>query len=170
VGHPLRRAHNLEKVQTGRARLFPRQVIDLVQEALAARAAYWEGTLSRDDLSNAYDDYCERMCRLTEQPRVNQANETFAAHLYSYSHTWFAFLLDPDHIPATNHLAEQALRTPIVNRKVFGGNRADAGCQAQATTSSTIQTCKQQQRSPFRFIRDAVCGLAQSIFTAVSGR
>jgi transposase len=170
VGHPLRRAHNLEKVQTGRARCFPRQVIDLMQEALAARAAYWDGTLSRDDLGNVYDDCCERMCRLTEKPRVDAANETFAAHLYAYSHNWFTFLLDPDHTPATNHQAEQALRTPIVNRKVFGGNRTDDGCQAQTVTSSTIQTCKQQQRSAFSFIRDAVCGLAQSIFMAVSGR
>jgi transposase len=170
VGHPLRRAHCLEDLQIGRARRFPRQVIDLVQEALGLRADYRQGTLSRDDLGNAYDDYCARMRCLTERPRVNKANDIFAAHLYRYSHTWFAFLLDPDNIPATNHQAEQALRTPIVNRKVFGGNRTDAGCQAQVITSSTIQTCKQQQRSAFTFLRDAVCGLAQSIFQVVTRR
>ena len=81
---------------------------------------------------------------------------------------WFTFLLQPE-LPATNHEAEQALRTPIVNRKVFGGNRTDAGCQAQVITSSTIQTCKQQKRSAFSLLRDAVCGLAQSIFQAVTG-
>ena len=78
------------------------------------------------------------------------------------------FLLEPE-IPATNYQAEQALRTPIVNRKVFGGNRTQAGCQAQVITSSTIQTCKQQGRSALGFIRDTVCGLAQTIFTAVKG-
>jgi hypothetical protein len=82
--------------------------------------------------------------------------------------TGSAFLLQPD-LPATNHEAEQALRTPIVNRKVFGGNRTEAGCEAQVITSSTIQTCKQQKRSAFSFLRDAVCGLAQSIFTTVTG-
>jgi transposase len=71
-------------------------------------------------------------------------------------------------LPATNYLAELALRTPIVNRKVFGGNRTEAGCHAQVITSSTIQTCRQQKRSAFRFLRDAVCGLVKSIFNAVS--
>lgn len=170
MGHPLRRAHDLEQRQIGRARLFPRQVIDLVQEALGLRADYRQGVRSQDDLFDAYEDYCERLRRLTERPRVNEANNIFAGHLYRYSASWFVFLLDPDHIPATNHPAEQALRTPIVNRKVFGGNRTDAGCQAQATTSSTIQTCKQQKRSPFAYLRDTVCGLAQSIFAVVTER
>ena len=65
--------------------------------------------------------------------------------------------MDPT-VPATNYQAEQALRTAIVNRKVFGGNRTPAGCRAQEILSSTIQTCKQQKRSAFGFIRDAVCG------------
>jgi hypothetical protein len=39
----------------------------------------------------------------------------------------------------------------------------------QVITSSTIQTCKQQQRSAFSFLRDTVCGLVQSIFTTVTG-
>jgi transposase len=169
VGHPLRRAHNLENIQIGRARLFPRQVIDLIQEALGLRDAHLDGALSGDDLTVAYEDYCDRMRCLTERPRVNEANDTFAGHLYRYAHAWFVFLLDPKNIPATNHRAEQALRTPIVNRKVFGGNRTDAGCQAQSITSSTIQTCKQQKRSAFAFLRDTVCGLAQSIFVAVTG-
>ena len=169
VAHPLRRAHNLEEIQIGRARLFPRQVIDLVQEALSLRADYQKGVLDRDDLCDAYGDFGQRLRCLTARPRVNQANGTFADHLQRYWDTWFVFLLDPDNIPATNYQAEQALRTPIVNRKVFGGNRTDAGCQAQAITSSTIQTCKQQQRSAFSFVRDALCGLAQSIFAVVAG-
>lgn len=170
VGHPLRRAHDLEQRQSGRARQFPRQVIDLVQEALELRDRYFKGLVSQETLFDAYEDYCSRMRRLTERPRVNTANDTLAAHLYRYSHSWFVFLLDPDRIPATNHLAEQALRTPIVNRKVFGGNRTDRGCKAQERTSSTIQTCKQQKRSALNFLRDTLCGVVHSIFTTVGGR
>lgn len=168
VAHPLRRAHNLEERLEGRDRLFPRQVIDLMQEALGLRDDYRCGLRSRAELAAAYEEYCDRLCRLTERPRVHEANETFAAHLHRYADNWFVFLLDPDNVPATNHLAEQALRTPIVNRKVFGGNRTDAGCQAQVITCSTIQTCKQHKRSPFTFLRDAVCGFAQSLFHAVT--
>jgi transposase len=169
VGHILRRAHDLEERHTGSARRFPRQVIDLMQEALGLRADYGKGVWSREELFDAYAEYCDRMQRLTLPPRRNQANDTFAGHLNRHGPSWFAFLLDPDRVPATNHQAEQALRTPIVNRKVFGGNRTDAGCQAQVVTSSTIQTCKQQKRTAFTFIRDTVCGMAQSIITAMTG-
>lgn len=168
VGHPLRRAHNLEESLAGRAKVFPRQVIDLVQEALQLRDDYRAGQRSAEDLLAVYESYVERMAKLTVRPRANGLNDTFAGHLNHYAHAWFTFLLQPD-LPATNHQAEQALRTPIVNRKVFGGNRTDAGCEAQVITSSTIQTCKQQKRSAFGFLRDAVCGVVQSIITTVTG-
>ena len=167
VAHPLRRAHNLEENQTGRAKLFPRQVIDLLQSALDIRAAYDLDELDRADLEVAFQMQCADLDRLTERPRLNQANDTFARHLHEHGGEWFLFLLQPEH-PATNHLAEQALRTPIVNRKVFGGNRTDAGCLAQAITASTIQTCRQQQRSAFAFLRDILCGLVHSIFAAAT--
>jgi len=167
VGHALRRAHTLEERQVGRAKVLPRQVIDLVQEALRLRAAYHAGQRSQADLDAAYEQSVARLEELTVRPRCNEENEVFAAHMHAYSHAWFTFLLQPE-LPATNHQAEQALRTPIVNRKVFGGNRTEAGCQAQVITSSTIQTCKQQKRSPLSFLRDAICGLGQSIFEAVT--
>ena len=167
VAHPLRRAHNLEQVQRGRARSFARQVIDLFQQALGLRDAYRQAKVPPADLTAAYEEYCDRLRHLTGRPRANEANDTFARHLYNYSHAWFLFLLDPA-VPATNHQAEQALRTPIVNRKVFGGNRTDAGCRAQEITSSTIQTCKQRKHSAFAFIRATICGLVQSIFTNAS--
>jgi transposase len=168
VGHPLRRAHNLEESHVRRAKVFPRQVIDLIQEALRLRDGYRARHCSQEDLVAVYEQYVDRMHDLTARPRCNEVNDIFARHLYNYGHAWFTFLLQPD-LPATNHEAEQALRTPIVNRKVFGGNRTEAGCAAQVITSSTIQTCKQQQRSAFRFLRDAVCGLVQSVFKTVTG-
>jgi transposase len=167
VAHPLRRAHNLEESQTGRAKLFPRQVINLLQGALDIRDAYNLGELDRADLEVAFDYHCDELYRLTARPRLNEANDTFARHLHNHNPEWFLFVVAPGQ-PATNYLAEQALRTPIVNRKVFGGNRTDAGCQAQVITASTIQTCKQQKRSALIFIRDALCGMAAKLISAVT--
>jgi transposase len=167
VAHPLRRAHNLEERQIGRARAFARQVIELFQDALAVRDAVVAGQTVLADPCVVYEDYCDRLRALTERPRANAVNDTFARHLYNHSHTWFQFIMEPS-VPATNYQAEQALRTPIVNRKVFGGNRTNAGCRAQEVASSTIQTCKQQKRSAFAFLRDAVCGLVESIFRTAS--
>lgn len=168
VAHPLRRAHRLEQALSGRNKLFARQVIDLVQGALDIRDAFHDGELSREDLQTAFAMHTAQLYRLTERPRVHAANDTFAGHLYRHAPEWFVFLLEPGQ-PATNYQAEQALRMPISNRKIFGGNRTDAGCQAQVITCSTIQTCAQQKQSAYAFLRNAVCGVAQSIFKAVLG-
>jgi transposase len=169
VAHPLRRAHKLEENLTGRAKLFPRRVIDLMQGALDIRDAFHQGELDRTDLEVAFEMHCDELNRLTARPRCNPLNDTFAGHLHNHGPEWFLFLLEPGQ-PASNYLAELALRLPISNRKIFGGNRTDAGCQAQVITCSTIQTCRQQKRSAFAFIRDAVCGVVQSIFSAVTGK
>jgi transposase len=167
VAHPLRRAHSLEQRLTGRDKLFPRQVINLLQAALASRDAYHQGKLDRADLEHAFARRCDDLYRLTAGPRQHPLNDTFAGHLYHHGPEWFLFLLEPGQ-PATNYLAEQALRLPISNRKIFGGNRTDAGCDAQVIIGSTIRTCGQQHRSAFAFMRDALCGLIQSIFSALT--
>ncbi len=168
VDHALRRAHKLEEWHSGRAGVFPQQVIDLLTEALAVRDDFRVRLPALEERDAAYQDYVARLCRLSVRRRGNEDNDIFAAHLYAYAEGWFTFLLEPAR-PATNHQAEQALRTPIVNRKVFGGNGTAAGCQAQVILSSTIQSCKQQQRSAFGFLRDAMCGVVRSIFQAATG-
>jgi transposase len=166
VAHPMRRAHALEETLQGRNKRFPRQVIDLFQEALELREAclpLWRvGRFDAEVLAEAHEDFVDRLLDLTAGPRAHELNRKFANHLRRHAPEWFLFVLDPE-VPATNFRAEQALRTPIVNRKVFGGNRTAAGCEAQAITSSTIETCKQQKRSPFAFLRDVFCGIADAL-------
>jgi hypothetical protein len=58
------------------------------------------------------------------------------------------FLIDRS-LPATNYRAEQALRPAVVNRKVWGGNRTEAGAEAQKGILSVLGTCKQQLLSGF---------------------
>jgi transposase len=74
------------------------------------------------------------------------------------------FLLDST-IPATNHRAEQALKTPIVNRKVWGGNRTNAGGDAQAITCSVLQTCRNLALNAFTFLSNAFRGIVGHLFT-----
>ena len=73
------------------------------------------------------------------------------------------FLLDPT-IPATNHRAEQALKTPIVNRKVWGGNRTHAGGHAQAVICSVLETCKNKAIDAFAFLSNAFRGADNPLF------
>ena len=170
VGHVLQRAHTMAESATGRAKDFPRQVIDLFQDALNVRDQFQAGHLSRQELLGAHEDYNQRLAELSRRPRTNEANALLAQHLYQHTGEWFMFLVDPS-IPATNHLGEQALRGPIVNRKVWGGNRTPAGKEAQEVHSTVIATCTKLGQSAVNFIRQAICGFVGSLFvTSVPSR
>jgi transposase len=171
VAHVLRRAHELEPTQPGAARRLPRQVIDLFQGALQVRDMYHDGLATAAELAGAYAWYVDGLQALTERPRTNAANETLARHLWVHAEQWLQFLDDPT-IPATNHRAEQALRPAVVNRKVWGGNRTEAGAAAQGVLSSVLQTCRQQVVSALDYVRDTLCHGFASLFTSapITGR
>lgn len=164
LAHPLRRAHALADNATGRAKDLPRQVIDVFQGALAVRDQFRAGALDAADLLRAHADYTEELRELCLRPRRNEANARLANHLSKHTGDWFMFLVDPS-IPATNYRGEQALKVPIVNRKVWGGNRTPAGADAQVVHSSVLATCKNRLHSAITFISQAVCGFVGSLFT-----
>src|SRR5271169_3064543 len=163
VDHALRRARGLLEKQSGAATIFPRQVIKLFTNALRLRDRLNAADAPADRRGRAYEDYTRRLLDLTQQPRCHEANERFAKHLHKHAGSWFVFLLDPT-IPATNHRAEQALKTPIVNRKVWGGNRTAAGAVAQAVTSSVLQTCRNRGLDVFTFLSNAFRGVLGKLF------
>ena len=163
IDHALRRARALVDRHTGAARRFPQQVIDLLTGALRLRDRFDEEEADENRRGRGYESYVGRLGDLAERPRVNRANARFARHLSRHAGSWFLFLVDP-RIPATNHRAEQALRTPIVNRKVWGGNRTAAGGEAQAITSSVLQTCRKKSIDVFQFFGNAFRGVIGSLF------
>lgn len=163
VDHALRRARSLLDKQTGAAKIFPQQVIDLLSAALRLRDRFAAEGVDADCRPQAYEDFVGRLLALTERPRANEANARFAKHLHKHAASWFMFLLDPT-IPATNHRAEQALKTPIVNRKVWGGNRTKAGGHAQAVIGSVLETCKRKSLDAFAFFSNAFRGVINPLF------
>jgi transposase len=174
VDHALRRGHALLESQSGAARRFPQQVIDLLGAALDLRDRFAADTLlgkepTEDVRAAAYEKFVSRLRALTARPRANEANDRFARHLYNHAAEWFLYLIDPT-IPATNHRAEQALKTPIVNRKVWGGNRTPAGGEVQEVTSSVLETCRRTTISAFDYLSDAFCGFVSSLFTCRSAQ
>jgi transposase len=167
VDHALRRARGLVDKQTGSAQKFPQAVIDLLRSALRQRDRFNAAGAEWEQRDRAYTRYVERLCELTRPTQRAEANERLAKHLDRHASDWFVFLLDAE-IPATNHRAEQALKTPIVNRKVWGGNRTVAGGEAQSVLSSVLHTCKNKAVDAFSFIRNAFCGTIGDLFTAKS--
>jgi len=163
LDHALRRARGLLEKQSGAACLFPRQVIELFTGSLQERDKLNAASAAADLRGLSYEDYTQRLRHLTERCRANEQNDRFARHLYNHASSWFLFLLDPN-IPATNHRAEQALKTPIVNRKVWGGNRTPEGCQAQAVLCSVLQTCKNLAIDVFSYLSNAFRGNVAPLF------
>jgi transposase len=163
IDHALRRARGLVDKHTGAAKLFPQQVIDLLTQALGLRERFDAANAAPERRGHAYEDYVQRLRALTERPRRNEANARLAKHLSKHAGSWFLFLVDPT-IPATNQRAEQALKTPIVNRKVWGGNRTDAGGEAQAIVGSVLQTCKNKAVDAFTYFSNAFRGVLGNLF------
>lgn len=161
--HVLRRAHELEEAAWGRAKVFPRQVIELFKKSLALRKRFAQRPPDDATRQRAHEDFTARLLALTEKPRSNAANNRLAAHLYAHGEQWFLFLLDST-MPATNYRGEQAIRPAVVNRKVWGGNRTHAGARAQAITMSVLQTCKQQAIDAFTYVSRTLRGFITSLF------
>ena len=144
-------------------------MIDLFTEALQRRDRFALRTAAgqtptENERANAYEDFVGQLCRLTKEPRDDEANDRFARHLHKHAARWFLFLIDPT-IPATNHRAEQALKTPIVNRKVWGGNRTQNGAQVQGVVSSVLETCKRTSQNAFTYVSNTLCGVVDSLFS-----
>jgi transposase len=163
VAHVLRRARELEQSQAGRAKQFPRQVITLFQGALQVRDAALAGEVDEAQLEREHLRHVNALLDLAERPRSNPANERLAQHLFGHAEQWLMFLTEPT-LPATNYQAEQAIRPAVVNRKVWGGNRTESGAEAQKVLLSVLETCKQQLRSGFQYVRDTLCHGFTSLF------
>lgn len=142
LDHALRRARALLDKQGPTAAAFSSQVIEVLGSALDLRDQLEAGVLDPDIGTQAYEAYVDKLLELTGRHRPNEDNRKFAQHLHRHAAEWFVCLLDPS-IPATNHRAEQALKTPIVTRKVWGGNRTERGARAQGTMMSIIRTATQ---------------------------
>jgi len=137
LAHLLRRCHEMIEEQPAWARGTPRQVRDLLLEALDAR------DLDRRERVAAVADIGERFDLLFEQAHPHDANRRLIKHLRHERHALFSFLTI-DGVDATNWRGEQGVRPAIVNRKVWGGNRSDRGAETQGLVMTFLRTAHQQ--------------------------
>src|SRR5205814_5633105 len=107
--------------------------------------------LSAADAATRAGELDVKMNALLRWTKTHPPNERFAAHLSKNRGHLFRFLRDRA-VDATNWQAEQALRPAVVNRKVWGGNRTDAGAAAQAVLMSVLATARQVGRDALDFL------------------
>jgi len=149
--HILRRCREMIEAATGAATRFPRQIKEVLQEALDLRNRRDAGQVSPHGVAVARGRLGKRLDRLLYRTRSNAANERLAKHLYHHREQLLTFLEHPG-LDATNWRAEQAIRPAVVNRKVWGGNRTATGAEAQSILMSVLRTCAQQHRDSLTFV------------------
>jgi transposase len=157
LDHLRRRCKALLETAVAGAAVFPRQVRQLLLDALALRDRRDEGQLSSHGLAVAVGRLESRLDRMLRWIKTHGDNERLAKHLAKHRHQLFTFLKVPG-IDATNYRAEQAMRPAAVNRKVWGGNRTAAGAHAQSVLMTVLRTTRQQLRDTLRFMTDILCG------------
>jgi len=63
-------------------------------------------------------------------------------------------VLDNPNVPIQNNLAESDLRHTVIQRKISGGTRSDAGRLARDVFVSLFKTCKKNSISPWKYLVD----------------
>lgn len=151
LAHLLRRCRHLLETATRGAVRFPREVKSLLQGALRLRDRRDDGGISSHGVAVATGRLESRLDRLLTWTKSNPVNERLAKHLDAHRHQLFTFLRQPG-VEATNWPAEQSIRPAVVNRKVWGGNRTEAGARAQEILASVLRTCALRGRDGIDFI------------------
>lgn len=151
LAHLLRRCRELLETATRGAVRFPRALKRLLQQALGLRDRFAEGQVTPHGLAVARGRLAAQLWRLIEPIKNHPAHERFAEHLGRHFGQLLTFLQWPG-LDATNWRAEQALRPAVVNRKVWGGNRTDAGARDQSILMSLLTTCRQHALDPLDYL------------------
>jgi transposase len=119
LAHLLRRCDEISETTRGRGREIPRKVKAILLDALRLRDHRARGELCDDDFRAELGQLEERLRTQLARPVNSKPTQQgrLLRHLSREFEALFTFLREPG-VPATNWLAEQALRPAIVNRKV----------------------------------------------------
>lgn len=149
IAHLLRRCDEMITDNPDWARGCPREVIDLVLEALAARDR------PEAERVEVIADLTERFELLADGPEPHKANRRLLGHIMREHDRGALFtFLERDGIDATNWRAEQAIRPAVVNTKVWDGNRTRRGAVTQSRIMSMLRTARQQGTDAIELLVD----------------
>lgn len=163
AAHLLRRASEMENdAPTRHQARLPRQVKLLLKDAIALRDRRRAGLVDDTVFSRERRALDERTGALLARTPRTDSHRRLIKHLRRERDALFTFL-DRDGVEATNWRAEQAIRPAVVNRKVFGGNRTEAGARTAERLMSVIRTCRQRTLDPIAYLTDLQRGRAPTV-------
>lgn len=151
LAHLLRRCRRLGETLPAGAQGLSRGVKEILQRALALRDERESGRRSVR-ATRMWAGLLEgKLMALCRRPWKHRENRRLAKHLQKHRDQLFTFLKRTG-VQATSYRAEQAIRPAVVNRKVWGGNRTEAGAQTQAVLMTVLGTAQRRVVDAGRFL------------------
>jgi hypothetical protein len=138
---------------------------DIYRRATAERPAAEVGMSpracrARTQRARQYERELCALCPPTMAPDRPEA--TLAQRCRKHLPELFTFVRDPTIAP-TNNLAEQAVRSVVVARKISGGTRSSTGTQTRMVQTSLCMTARVRGEDPAAFIEQRLRSPAPSL-------
>ena len=124
---------------------------------------HFRHSMPRERYDQAIAAIQKNLRTLASEKQLPRKSQNIANRLDKHWSSYLRFLADPLIAP-TNNLAEQTIRTVVIDRKITQGTRSEWGRQWSERIWTVLATCRKQKRSSWKFIQD--CVLAQRAGTS----
>jgi transposase len=151
--HLLRRCGEMIEAATPGAARFPATIKAILKRGLLLRDERDAGSRSLRSARIWAKRLTGQIRKRCKARKGNRANERLAAFLYLHAGQLFTYLADPQ-TDAANWRGEHAMRSAVVNRKVWGGNRTRLGAENQAILMSVLRTLKLRGADAIGWMRE----------------
>jgi transposase len=134
-----------------------RDLMPLTRELFRLWARSRDGTLTRNGLKRLMHPIRQELESLllrgafSGNPRLRGMCDELHNH-----REWLWTFLDVEGVEPTNNASERALRHAVIWRKLSFGTQSARGSRFVETILTVVETCRQQSRSVFHFIAEAV--------------
>jgi transposase len=120
-------------------------------------ARYRDGTITRAGLKRLMHPIRHEVESLLLRGLYSGNNRLIGMCRELYDHrAWLWTFLDVAGVEPTNNASERSLRHAVIWRKLSFGTQSAAGSRFVETILTVIETCRQQSRSVFAFVTEAV--------------
>lgn len=119
-------------------------------------------TMPKEKYAQVISVIQRNLLALVSEKQLPRKSQNIANRLDKHWSSYLRFLLDPSIAP-TNNLAEQTIRTVVIDRKITQGTRSEWGRRWSERIWTVLATCRKQKRSSWKFIQQ--CVLAQRLGT-----
>jgi transposase len=127
-----------------------------LQRSMRIRDRRDQATIGPRQLTAAVEEVEAEIDRLIKTAPKGEAVQRFVHHLQRERGALFTFL-HRDAVPATNFLAEQAIRPAVVNRKMSGGgNNTPRGAATQAVLMTVLHSARKRLVNGLTLLVDAM--------------